>query len=159
LFLAFLTQIDVSKAACNTCLTTSKVACVSDTQFFRCSGGSPVLTRIYSCNPGEVCADTATGCVSNNLPLAQCKLCNQCNTAGFACTGLDTYARCAGGRPVLPSVRCAPTEFCDIRGISLNQICKPSKKIYPTCNIPDALLNAGITTPVPSTTTTAGDIA
>jgi hypothetical protein len=137
---AFLAHIDMSKATCNTCLTNSRVACISDTQYYQCNEVDNVLmpdnTRIYSCNPGEVCADTATGCTRDESILRECELCNACNPAGFTCTSLDTYAQCSEGNPVSLSVRCASNQFCDNRGTNRNQMCMPSTMTFPTCNVP-----------------------
>jgi hypothetical protein len=166
LVLALLAQFDLSEAECEKCLTTGKVACISETQYYSCptpmppapiSAAMPDKTKIFSCNPGEMCADILGGCAPYDSKKLQCKVCNTCKN-GFACTGLDTFATCTkAGQVNAQSTRCADGTNCDMRGTAADKMCvKPGTGMsaFPTCNVPEILLHPKKTTLVPITTTT-----
>lgn len=84
------------KAVCNTCSTTTRVACVSPTQFQFCSADLVAIGDLYTCPSGTYCTGSSPPC-SSDSSLITCQGCNTCSKdLRFACTGRNTYALCLG---------------------------------------------------------------
>ncbi|XP_017052818.1 uncharacterized protein LOC108095981 [Drosophila ficusphila] len=84
------------QAACNTCSSTSQVACVSETEFQFCSSALVAIGDLYTCPTGYYCTSGSTVCSADETAIA-CSDCNKCSADNrFACTGRNTFALCLG---------------------------------------------------------------
>lgn len=83
-------------AQCNECLSTTQMACVSETQYQMCINNLP-SGPVNSCPSGYICSTTTSVIcqpTTSGFP-ASCGGCNVCNAdLVFACTGTNTYALC-----------------------------------------------------------------
>ncbi|XP_017026299.1 uncharacterized protein [Drosophila kikkawai] len=104
------------QAVCNQCSTTTRVSCVSPTEFQFCSADLLAIGDLYTCPSGTYCTEESPFCSSDSTSIA-CQGCNKCSSDNrFACTSRNTFALCLGTTTPSPSIggTCGSNLVCNL---------------------------------------------
>ncbi|XP_054735770.1 uncharacterized protein LOC129242892 [Anastrepha obliqua] len=114
--------VDQSTASCGVC-GTNGIACISETDFYICSNGTPNTSKVQTCPNNGTCTALLGKCFEATNAPADCTTvtCGCTVDSGtFACTSRTTFAQCNGNETVATGT-CPTGLICSTKG---GEICK-----------------------------------
>ncbi|KAH8373684.1 hypothetical protein KR093_003284, partial [Drosophila rubida] len=118
-------QLCLVNSECNACQASNDVACINQTSYQLCFGGTkPHTDQTFTCPDGLVCSEMPNICFQRSDTPASCgdtSSCGLCNqNKVFACTSRNTFAFCYGApTPSTQNGTCPEGRFCDASSVNI----------------------------------------